>query len=157
MRIRVTTAATALLAAGLAPIAWPAPAAAAPAKHADDFNGDGHRDLAVGNRGATVGGASKAGAVAVVYGSASGLDFGRLTTTTSGTCGARSPSPAPAAPPRTSTPSTARTSPRTGSPPGGSPATAPPTSRSSATTGTPAATASGSTRADRAAPPRPRR
>ncbi|PLW66576.1 integrin-like protein [Streptomyces sp. SCUT-3] len=79
MRIRVTTAATALLAAGLAPIAWPVPAAAAAAKHADDFNGDGYRDLAVGNRGATVGGVSKAGAVAVVYGSASGLDFGRLT------------------------------------------------------------------------------
>ncbi|WP_329434498.1 VCBS repeat-containing protein [Streptomyces sp. NBC_01280] len=74
MRIRVVTAAATLLAAGLTPFALPTPATAASAKYADDFNGDGYRDLAVGDRGATVGGASKAGAVVVLYGSATGLD-----------------------------------------------------------------------------------
>ncbi|WP_410540510.1 integrin alpha [Streptomyces sp. KL2] len=72
MRIRVTTATAALLAAGLTPLATTA-------KHLDDFNGDGYRDLAIGNRGATVGRVKQAGAVAVVYGSAHGLDFTRRT------------------------------------------------------------------------------
>ncbi|MFI2722566.1 FG-GAP-like repeat-containing protein [Streptomyces collinus] len=54
-------------------------AAAAAAKHVDDFNGDGYRDLVIGSGGATVGGAKQAGAVIVVWGSAAGLDTGRKT------------------------------------------------------------------------------
>ncbi|MGW5614498.1 FG-GAP repeat protein [Streptomyces sp. NPDC003877] len=53
--------------------------AAAAAKHVDDFNGDGYRDLVIGSGGATVGGAQQAGAVTVVWGSAAGLDTGRRT------------------------------------------------------------------------------
>jgi hypothetical protein len=53
--------------------------AAAAAKHVDDFNGDGYRDLVIGSGGATVGGAQQAGAVTVVSGSAAGLDTGRRT------------------------------------------------------------------------------
>jgi hypothetical protein len=79
MRVRVTTAVAALLAAGLAPLAAATPAAAAAAKYLDDFNGDGYRDLAISNRGATIGGVKQAGAVAVVYGSVRGLDFARRT------------------------------------------------------------------------------
>jgi hypothetical protein len=79
MRIRVTTAVAALLATGLAPLATTTLAAAAAAKYLDDFNGDGYRDLAIGNRGATIGEVKQAGAVAVVYGSARGLDFARRT------------------------------------------------------------------------------
>jgi hypothetical protein len=60
--------------------AWGAPAAQAhtatsPApKSQDDFNGDGYADVAITAPGATVGGKAKAGYVAVVYGSATGLD-----------------------------------------------------------------------------------
>ncbi|MFJ9815779.1 FG-GAP and VCBS repeat-containing protein [Streptomyces sp. NPDC101151] len=63
--------AAALLAAGLTPLVLAAPATAAVAKQYDDFNGDGHRDLAYlgynreNHRG---------GAVTVVYGGTSGLD-----------------------------------------------------------------------------------
>ncbi|MCT7352359.1 FG-GAP-like repeat-containing protein [Streptomyces sp. 15-116A] len=57
---------------------------AAPAQGADvgsarphaDFNGDGYADLAVAAPGATVGGSKGAGYVAVLYGSAHGLDTG---------------------------------------------------------------------------------
>jgi hypothetical protein len=38
-----------------------------------DFNGDGFADLAIGSAGESIGSASKAGAVSVIYGSASGL------------------------------------------------------------------------------------
>lgn len=38
-----------------------------------DFNGDGYADLAVGARGETIGSASSAGAVNIIYGSGSGL------------------------------------------------------------------------------------
>ncbi|MEU9467777.1 hypothetical protein AB0D78_14150 [Streptomyces avermitilis] len=48
------------------------PASAAPSALSDDFNGDGYRDLAVGAPDATVSGKESAGAVVVLYGSASG-------------------------------------------------------------------------------------
>ncbi|PJN08394.1 integrin-like protein [Streptomyces sp. CB01635] len=73
MRKRALALAAAVTSGLLAPAALTTPATAATAASADDFNGDGYRDLAVGDRGATVGGASKAGAVVVVYGSATGL------------------------------------------------------------------------------------
>ncbi|MGY4905792.1 hypothetical protein [Streptomyces sp. 900116325] len=47
MRLRTTTALAALVAAGLIPRTLPTtPASAGTAKYADDFNGDGYRDLA---------------------------------------------------------------------------------------------------------------
>jgi hypothetical protein len=84
---RTSSAATALaaslavvagaaLAGGAAPAAA-APtedAAAAPAKFHDDFNGDGYRDLVVAAPSGTVNGVARAGYVAVLYGSAGGLD-----------------------------------------------------------------------------------
>ncbi|MET7664880.1 FG-GAP-like repeat-containing protein [Streptomyces sp. NPDC005373] len=72
MRIRVVTAAAALLTAGLTPFALPTAATAASAKYADDFNGDGYRDLVVAAPQATVSGHEAAGAVVVLYGTASG-------------------------------------------------------------------------------------
>ncbi|MGW2521769.1 hypothetical protein ACWC09_33090 [Streptomyces sp. NPDC001617] len=72
MSLRTATAA--LLAAALTPLALTAPAAhAATAAAPYDFNGDGRADLAIGAPAATVAGHAKAGAVSVVYGSASGL------------------------------------------------------------------------------------
>ncbi len=69
---------TALLAAGLAPLALSAPASAAVAKHYDDFNGDGYRDLAYANAFSGSRGEGEedywGGAVRVVYGTAHGLD-----------------------------------------------------------------------------------
>ncbi|MFE4918456.1 hypothetical protein [Streptomyces sp. NPDC056661] len=80
MRLRTTTALAALVAAGLTPLTLPTtPAFAGTAKYADDFNGDGYRDLATAAVGATVGGASRAGAVVVNYGSASGISASRRT------------------------------------------------------------------------------
>lgn len=66
--------AAALLTAGLTPLALSAPASAAVAKHYDDFNGDGYRDVAYGgyNRDGHDG-----GAVTVVYGKSGGLDTSR--------------------------------------------------------------------------------
>ncbi|MGW6743337.1 FG-GAP-like repeat-containing protein [Streptomyces sp. NPDC055025] len=61
-----------LLASGLTPLVLAAPATAATAKFADDFNGDGHRDLVFGDSTATVGGKKQAGAVVVVWGTAHG-------------------------------------------------------------------------------------
>ncbi|MDN3023478.1 FG-GAP and VCBS repeat-containing protein [Streptomyces sp. S.PB5] len=81
-RPRATLLAAALLASGLAPLALAAPATAAAAKYADDFNGDGHRDLVLGDRAATVGGKKEAGAVAVVWGTSKGLDFTKRTVIT---------------------------------------------------------------------------
>ncbi|MFJ2730207.1 integrin alpha [Streptomyces collinus] len=49
------------------------PAAASPAKLADDFNGDGYRDLAIGMPEKTINGKEDAGAVLVTFGSAHGL------------------------------------------------------------------------------------
>ncbi|UJV41815.1 MULTISPECIES: FG-GAP and VCBS repeat-containing protein [unclassified Streptomyces] len=63
------------------------PAAAAPARHADDFNGDGYRDLAMGDRGATIGGKKRAGAVIVVWGTAEGLDPARRTVVSQNSAG----------------------------------------------------------------------
>ncbi|MGW1729929.1 FG-GAP repeat domain-containing protein [Streptomyces sp. NPDC001999] len=80
MRLRTTTALAALVAAGLTPLTLPTtPAFAGTAKYADDFNGDGYRDLATAAVGATVGGASRAGTVVVNYGSASGISASRRT------------------------------------------------------------------------------
>ncbi|MET7361111.1 FG-GAP and VCBS repeat-containing protein [Streptomyces sp. NPDC005562] len=68
MRSLTTATLTALLAAGLTPLALPATAAsAAPAKYGDDFNGDGHRDYAYSSFSARGG-----GGVTVVFGTATG-------------------------------------------------------------------------------------
>ena len=75
-------AATALLASGLTPLALAAPAGAAAAKYADDFNGDGYRDLVLGDSTATAGGKKQAGAVVVVWGTATGLDTAERTVVT---------------------------------------------------------------------------
>ncbi|MHB9852489.1 FG-GAP-like repeat-containing protein [Streptomyces krungchingensis] len=87
MRIRTSAALAALLAAGLTPLTLTTPASAAPAKYADDFNGDGYRDLVTGAPYATVGGAAYAGAVVVNYGSASGISASRRTVVTQNTSG----------------------------------------------------------------------
>ena len=80
MRVRTAATLAALLGAGLAPLATPA--SAAPARYADDFNGDGYHDLATAAPGATVGGRSRAGAVVVTYGSASGVRASHRTVVT---------------------------------------------------------------------------
>ncbi len=77
MRIRTFLLAASLTTTGL--LALPATtASAAPARHADDFNGDGYRDLAVGMPEKTIGGKKSAGAVLVTFGSASGLTEKRV-------------------------------------------------------------------------------
>ncbi|MDN0200053.1 FG-GAP-like repeat-containing protein [Streptomyces sp. S.PNR 29] len=53
----------------------------------DDFNGDGYRDLAVGAPGAANGTVDAAGAVVVLYGSASGVSASRRTVITQATSG----------------------------------------------------------------------
>lgn len=58
-----------LLAGGLTPLLATAPAAAAVAKHYDDFNGDGHRDLAYGGYDDVD---REGGTVTIVYGTANG-------------------------------------------------------------------------------------
>ncbi|MEV7287014.1 FG-GAP-like repeat-containing protein [Streptomyces sp. NPDC093252] len=77
MRKRTLLLATALTAglttSLLTPVLPAAPAAAAPSRLAHDFNGDGYRDLAIGSWGASVGSVHGAGAVVVLYGSASGV------------------------------------------------------------------------------------
>lgn len=68
MRIRTTAKLPAFLVAGLIPLTLPAAAAnAAPAKHGDDFNGDGYRDYAYSSFSAQGG-----GGVTVVFGTATG-------------------------------------------------------------------------------------
>jgi hypothetical protein len=62
-------------------------AVAAPAKYADDFNGDGYRDLATAAPYTPVGGKTDAGAVVVTYGSASGISAARRTVLTQDTAG----------------------------------------------------------------------
>ncbi|OAH09627.1 FG-GAP and VCBS repeat-containing protein [Streptomyces jeddahensis] len=76
MRIRTTTTLAALLAAGLTPLTLTTSASAATAKHYDDFNGDGRRDLAYAHAYSGISGADgwQGGAVTVVYGGANGLD-----------------------------------------------------------------------------------
>ncbi|MFD9085549.1 FG-GAP and VCBS repeat-containing protein [Streptomyces prasinus] len=66
--------AAALLAAGLTPVLLAAPASAAVAKHHDDFNGDGRRDLAYGGPNDVD---RAGGTVTVVHGTANGLDTAR--------------------------------------------------------------------------------
>ncbi|MCX4665617.1 integrin alpha [Streptomyces sp. NBC_01381] len=78
MRRRIIAAVATLATAALTPLALPAPATAAPARYADDFNGDGHRDLAVGMPSKTVDGKKRAGAILVTFGSASGLTGKRV-------------------------------------------------------------------------------
>ncbi|GGZ13008.1 FG-GAP-like repeat-containing protein [Streptomyces poonensis] len=87
MRLRTTTALAALLAAGVTPLTLTSPASAAAAKYADDFNGDGYRDLAIGDEGATVGGKKQAGAVIVIWGSSKGLDPARRTVVSQNSAG----------------------------------------------------------------------
>ncbi|MET9888871.1 FG-GAP-like repeat-containing protein [Streptomyces sp. NPDC006465] len=71
--MRTRASAAAVLSVALTSLALAAPAAHATAAATPyDFNGDGRADLAIGAPGATVGGKAKAGAVSVVYGSASG-------------------------------------------------------------------------------------
>lgn len=72
--LRGGTALAALFLAGLTAPVLSGPAAAAPSGLPGDFNGDGYRDVAVAAPAATVNGRSWAGRVAVVYGTASGLD-----------------------------------------------------------------------------------
>jgi hypothetical protein len=72
LRITLATATAAALTGGLLTLAA-IPATAATAKYADDFNGDGYRDLVTSAPRATVGGVKSAGAVVVNYGSASGI------------------------------------------------------------------------------------
>ncbi|MFF7473559.1 FG-GAP-like repeat-containing protein [Streptomyces sp. NPDC008092] len=85
MRIRTAATLAALLTAGLVPLAGPA--SAAPARYADDFNGDGYRDLATAAPGATVGGKADAGAVVVSYGSKSGIKASNRTVVTQNSAG----------------------------------------------------------------------
>ncbi|MEU9055620.1 FG-GAP and VCBS repeat-containing protein [Streptomyces sp. NPDC048384] len=81
MHRRTTPAAmaAALLTGGLTPLALSAPASAAVAKHYDDFNGDGYRDLAYSHYYQGISGDDgwEGGAVNVVYGKAGGLDTSR--------------------------------------------------------------------------------
>ncbi|MFE1308436.1 FG-GAP and VCBS repeat-containing protein [Streptomyces sp. NPDC058755] len=72
--LRGSTALAALLAAGLTPVALATSASAAPSGLQGDFNGDGYRDVAIAAPAAAVNGKSWAGQVAVVYGTASGLN-----------------------------------------------------------------------------------
>lgn len=80
------TAVAAALAGGLL-IVLPSGASAAASGLADDFNGDGYRDLASGAPGAVAGGKAKAGAVVVNYGSASGISAARHKTTSQSSSG----------------------------------------------------------------------
>ncbi|WP_326795503.1 hypothetical protein OG946_08450 [Streptomyces sp. NBC_01808] len=63
------------------------PAAAAPSGLKGDFDGDGYRDVVIGNPAATVSGKSYAGAVAVLYGSEAGPDGSRRAVYHQGTAG----------------------------------------------------------------------
>ncbi|GGK81541.1 FG-GAP-like repeat-containing protein [Streptomyces flaveus] len=80
------TAVAAALAGGLL-ITLPGGASAAASGLADDFNGDGYRDLATGAPGAVAGGKAKAGAVVVNYGSSSGISAARHKATSQSSSG----------------------------------------------------------------------
>ncbi|MFF3323211.1 FG-GAP-like repeat-containing protein [Streptomyces sp. NPDC002889] len=75
VRLALATAAAATLTTGLLALT-PAPASAAVAKHYDDFNGDGYRDIAYGNAYSGISGPDgwSGGALTITYGSAHGLD-----------------------------------------------------------------------------------
>ncbi|WP_328405324.1 FG-GAP-like repeat-containing protein [Streptomyces sp. NBC_00390] len=77
LRVALATATAAALTGGLITLSAPA-AVAAPAKYADDFNGDGYRDLAIGMPGKSIVGKRGAGAVLVTFGSSSGLTSKRV-------------------------------------------------------------------------------
>lgn len=89
---RAVTAAV-VLAAVAVPLTSVSSSAAAPYKGAntaavqDDFNGDGNRDLAVGAPSAANGAVDEAGAVVVLYGSASSVTATRRTVITQATAG----------------------------------------------------------------------
>ncbi|MEU5959293.1 FG-GAP and VCBS repeat-containing protein [Streptomyces sp. NPDC047525] len=86
MRIRTTAPLATFLVAGLIPLSLPvAAASAAPAKHGDDFNGDGYRDYAYSSFSARGG-----GGVTVVFGTATGPGSRqqRITQASSGVPGA---------------------------------------------------------------------
>jgi hypothetical protein len=70
---RRTTVSLALVAAALTPSAHAAAATACTHRVTSDFNGDGHADLAIGEPYRSVAGAADAGAVRIIYGSATGL------------------------------------------------------------------------------------
>ncbi|WP_199552729.1 FG-GAP-like repeat-containing protein [Streptomyces sp. N35] len=76
---------TAALTGGL--LSLTSPASAAPSGLQGDFNGDGYRDLAIGAPLAKVAGKSRAGAVAIVYGTKSGLDKSKRTLISQDTAG----------------------------------------------------------------------
>ena len=81
---------TLLLAVGLTTgllTALPGTATAAPSKLAGDFNGDGYRDVAIGAFSAKVGSVPYAGAVVVLYGSASGVSAAKKTVITQNSAG----------------------------------------------------------------------
>ncbi|MBA2945219.1 FG-GAP-like repeat-containing protein [Streptomyces himalayensis] len=82
--LAAATAVAALAGGLLTVVADPATAAT---KYADDFNGDGYRDLVTSATRATVGAAKYAGAVVVNYGSASGISSSRRTVLTQNTSG----------------------------------------------------------------------
>ncbi|MGP3634420.1 FG-GAP and VCBS repeat-containing protein [Streptomyces sp. 24-1644] len=74
--MRTTVAIAALLTAGLTPLTLTSPASAATAKHFDDFNGDGYRDLAAPYMYSGVSDGTldfKGGAVLVTFGGPAGL------------------------------------------------------------------------------------
>ncbi|MFZ3498666.1 FG-GAP and VCBS repeat-containing protein [Streptomyces sp. 5.8] len=86
----VAGAATVLAVAGTAPASAAAPTAPAPALAAPDtadFNADGYPDLAIGAHTATVNGLSKAGALSVVYGSATGFQYDKASVISQATDG----------------------------------------------------------------------
>ncbi|MFF7309718.1 FG-GAP-like repeat-containing protein [Streptomyces sp. NPDC008137] len=80
---------TLLLAAGLTTglLTVTTPATAAPSGLAGDFNGDGYRDVAIGAMSADVGSVQSAGAVVVLYGSASGVSAAKKTVITQNSAG----------------------------------------------------------------------
>ncbi|MFI6338393.1 hypothetical protein [Streptomyces sp. NPDC050535] len=90
---RAVTVAAVLTAVVAVPLAPTSSAAAAPYRGAntaavqDDFNGDGYRDLAVGAPGAAHGTVQEAGAVVVLYGSASSVSTTRRTVITQASSG----------------------------------------------------------------------
>lgn len=82
-RTVVATAAVTALTGGLFAVGPVTSASAAPAKLADDFNGDGHRDIAVGAPYKSVNGAAAAGGVVVALGASDGLTTRKVALTQS--------------------------------------------------------------------------